>query len=68
MDRHQSASDGVVAHADHPLPNSRLIRMRNAFTLAFTHGHTVAGVQETQTPVMAQQLARRLKAGLPVEE
>lgn len=60
--------DGVVAHADHPLPNSRLIRVLDAFTLVFTHGKTVAGVQEAKTPEMAQKLARRLKAGLSVEE
>lgn len=60
--------DGAEAHVDHPLPNSRLIRVLDAFTLVFTHGNTVAGIQEAATPEIAQLLARRLKAGLSAEE
>lgn len=59
---------GVAAHADQPRSNSRLIRVLDAYTLVFTHGNTVAGVQEAKTPEMARILARRLRAELVEEE
>lgn len=56
--------DGVAEPVSNPLPNSRLIRILDAYTLVFTHGNAVAGVQDAGTADDAEMLARRLKAGL----
>lgn len=56
--------DGVAAPENNSLPNSRLIQILDTYTLVFTHGNTVAGVQDARTPDQAEMLAMRLKAGL----
>lgn len=58
------AYDGVAAPMTDPLPNGRLVRMGDGWTLVFTQGRTLVGVQEAATPVQANLLARRLKARL----
>jgi len=49
---------------DDGLPNSRMLRVADSYTLIFTHGRTVAGVQDAATPEQATMLARRLSAAL----
>lgn len=56
--------DGVAAPVSNSLPNSRQIRMRDTYTLVFTHGATLAGVQDAATPEQADILARRLFVAL----
>jgi hypothetical protein len=56
--------DGVAAPASSSLPNSRQIRVLDTYTLVFTYGDTLAGVQDAATPEQAEILARRLYVAL----
>lgn len=56
--------DGVAAPASSSLPNSRQIRVLDAYTLVFTYGDTLGGVQDAATPEQADTLARRLYVAL----
>ena len=59
--------DGVATPVSNSLPNSRQIRMPDTYTLVFTHGDTLAGVQDAATPEQADMLARRLYVALSSE-
>jgi hypothetical protein len=56
--------EGVRIPLDDVLPNSRLLRVAGRYTLVFTQGRTVAGVQDAASPEQATMLARRLSAAL----
>ena len=56
--------EGARIPLDDALPNSRMLRVADSYTLVFTHGRTVAGVQDAATPEQATMLARRLSAAL----
>lgn len=56
--------DGVAVPASSSLPNSRQIRVLDTYTLVFTYGDTLAGVQDAATPEQADMLARRLYVAL----
>jgi hypothetical protein len=59
-----SEYDGVPAPLATALTVGRLIRMGERYTLIFTRGRWVAGVQDAPGPGDAHALARRLDAGL----
>ena len=59
--------DGVAVPAISALPNSQQIRVLDTYTLVFTHGDTLAGVQDAATPEQADILARRLYVALSSE-
>ncbi len=63
-----TAYDGVAAPQDPVFPEGRLLRVMDAYTLVFVHGHTVAGVQDAGTPELAARLASALKDRLTMEE
>jgi hypothetical protein len=56
--------DGAAVPAPHPPPNSRLIRVMGRYTMIFTLGELVAGVQEAETPQQAETLGRHLYEAL----
>lgn len=59
---------GVAVSAKNSLPNSRQIQMSDTYAVVFTHGDTLAGVQDAATPEQADRLARRLHAVLSSEQ
>jgi len=56
--------EGVGILFNDVLPSSRMLRVADSYTLVFTQGRTVAGVQDAVTPEQATMLARRLSAAL----
>ena len=63
-----AAYDGVVTPGQPSFSEGSLMRVMDAYTLVFVHGHTVAGVQDAGTPKLAARLARALKNRLIVKE
>lgn len=52
--------DGEALSTDIPLPNARMIRILDTYTLIFSRDRIVAGVQDAGSPGDAEALARRL--------
>ena len=59
--------DGVDVKEEAPQPGHRLIRMSDRYTLVFSSGRFVLGVQDAASPVQARQLARNLDKKLPLD-
>lgn len=52
--------DGEALGVDDALPESWIMRVMDSYTLVFTRGNVVAGVQDAATPELAGMLAHRL--------